>query len=73
MNYGGKRKEEMNLAETDKGNSRRDPRACDNVLRLQDRHVCAAKRRAVPDDAHGAGEGHGGMLHVDGGRAVRRV
>ena len=38
-----------------------------------ERHVFASFRRTVPDDAHGAGEGHGGMLHVDGGRAFRRV
>ena len=34
-----------------KNHSRFITRAGNNVLRLQDRHVCAAKRRAVSDDA----------------------
>ena len=41
--------------ETDKGNFRPIPRAYDGAYRVQDRHVCAANRRAVPDDADGAG------------------
>ena len=63
----------MKDEETEKDNSRRDPRPGDNVLRLQDRHVGAAKRRTVPDDAHGSGEDHGVMLHGNGVGAVCRV
>jgi len=52
----------MKDAETDKGDSRLVPRAGNNVLRLQDRHVCAAKRRTVPDDADGAGGMKGQLI-----------